>query len=256
VILVLAFTGVKIGYNRLEEAMLESAPSPEITATRLEEKKTPIMHQADDYRIIINRNIFGAALDRKTETAVTVPVEELQPTKLKLSLMGTVSGDEENSRAIIEDETNRKQDIYEVGDTIQGALIKAIERRRVVLQVSGNDEVLNIKEREGGPPESRFTAASRTAPRRALQERLTVRRPSVRPLANRPRPVVRTPVPAGGPEDEFQDEQFDEEFNEEFGDEEDDEFDDTAMEDEEFFDEPVMDEEPPVEPPLPDEEPY
>jgi len=192
-ICVLAYAGVKVWYNRLENYLLSSVPEVKVTQTGPAEKKVEILRKSHDYTIIIDRNIFGAALDDSNASAV--PVEELQQTKLKLALMGTVSGDQKDSRAIISDETSRKQDIYKVGDTIQDAVIKAIERRRVVLNVNGRDEVLNIKDREGGGPSGTRISSSppSSAGRKTLKERMSLRRPLVRPEPrSRPRPVVQS----------------------------------------------------------------
>ncbi len=183
-IFVLAYTGVKVSYNRLEDYLLSSVPEVKVARTGSEAKKVEILRKPHDYGIILERNIFGAALEEADVVEEAAPVEELQPTKLKLALMGTVSGDQKGSRAIISDETTRKQDIYAIGDTIQGALIKSIGRRRVVLNVNGRDEVLDIKEREGGgisdtrPSYSPVTSATE---RKTLRDRMSLRRPLVRP---------------------------------------------------------------------------
>jgi type II secretion system protein C len=152
-ILLLVFAGVKIWYGRLEEGLRVPTVPPEprvadSTATTPGE----IMPTARDYTIIVDRNIFQAVIE-ETEPEVTQPApQELEQTKLKLSLMGTVSGTERDSRAIITDDTKRQQDIYHIGDSIQGALIKDIERGRVILEVKGVDEVLTLADRKGGGP--------------------------------------------------------------------------------------------------------
>jgi len=151
-ILVLVYTGVKIWYGRLEER-LRVAPVPQETAIVPEsEQKTELLRKQDDYTIIVDRNIFQALITVVEKPPEQVQPEELVPTKLKLSLMGTVAGYERDARAIISDDVKRQQDIYQVGDTIQGAMIKAIERGSVILQVNGVDEILSLRDREGGGP--------------------------------------------------------------------------------------------------------
>ncbi len=196
-IFVVAFAGVKVGYNRLENHLLSSVPEVKVAQTGPAANKVEILRKPLDYKIILDRNIFGAALEKTDITENTKPVEDLQPTKLKLALMGTVSGDQNGSRAIISDETSKKQDIYGVGDTIQGAKIKAIERRRVVLNVNGRDEVLNIKEREGGGTRNTRLSSSPTSSeeRKTLRDRLSLRRPLVRPET---KTRQRTPVRSSG----------------------------------------------------------
>lgn len=79
-------------------------------------------------------------------------LDALEETRMQLVLLGTVSGSREDARAIIRDEAAKKEDIYQVGSDVQGALIARIERGRVVLQVNGREEILNLKDPEGGRP--------------------------------------------------------------------------------------------------------
>ena len=151
-IFILVFAGVKIWYNRLEESLL-AIPAPAVASVeRQPEVKTEILRKSYDYKIIIDRNIFQAVINEGEKEKEVIVEEVLAPTKLQLSLMGTVSGSDRNARAIISDETKKLQDLYQIGDVIQGALIKSIERGKVILQVNGRDEVLNLQERKGGGP--------------------------------------------------------------------------------------------------------
>jgi type II secretory pathway component PulC len=149
-IFVLVFAGVKIWYGRLEDRLRVPVAAKESTVTEPEVERTEIARKPDDYTIIVDRNIFQAAITKVEK--VEAPPLELTATKLKLSLMGTISGVERDSRAIISDDQKKQQDIYQIGDSIQGALIKTIERGRVVLNVNGADEELLLKDREGGGP--------------------------------------------------------------------------------------------------------
>lgn len=154
VLSLLAYGGVSWWYSRLEKTMLEEQEIvPKVTASAEKVEKTEIKRQPNDYSIIVSRNIFQAEIIKKEEKPPEVVVQKpVEPTKLKLSLMGTISGSERNARAIISDDAKRKQDIYQVGDSIQGAIIKAIDRGKVVLNVNGGDEVLTLADREGGGP--------------------------------------------------------------------------------------------------------
>lgn len=152
-IFILLYAGVRIWYGRLEEKLLILPEIGGAVAEQTEaEEKTEILRKPDDYTIIVDRNIFQARTAEAVEEIVTEEPEELEPTKLKVSLMGTVSGSEPDARAIIADDLKKQQDIYQVGDTIQGALIKDIDRGRVILHVNGADEVLTLADREGGGP--------------------------------------------------------------------------------------------------------
>jgi len=119
-----------------------AAAQPRITAT---------------YDMIVARNIFGA-----TEKAEPAPVEEkvveeevidsLEETTLQLSLLGTIAGDAASARAIILDQKSRTQDIYRVGDSVQGAEIRQILRGKIVLRQGEKDEILTMAEATPGPP--------------------------------------------------------------------------------------------------------
>lgn len=151
-IFVLVFAGVKIWYGRLEDRLRVPAAVTEATVAEPEVERTEIERKPDDFTIIVDRNIFQAVITKEAKEEPPPAAEELAATKLKLSLMGTISGTERDSRAIIADDLKKLQDIYQVGDSIQGALIKTIERGRVILQVNGADEELLLKDRQGGGP--------------------------------------------------------------------------------------------------------
>ncbi len=119
-----------------------------------------IDQDGNDYKIIVMRNIFAAGLDGKP--VVGEPEEEIEETGLNLILQGTITGSKQDSGAIIVDEKNRRQDLYSIGDEIQGALITAIERGEVVLEVDGKKEVLLIKERTVSPVRTSSKPALRT----------------------------------------------------------------------------------------------
>jgi len=106
--------------------------------------------KGDAYQIIVQRNIFGAVLDQKTVVEEEPKKEEpeAEKTTLKLTLLGTISGDERDARAIIVDEKSKRQDIYQIGDAVQDALITEIKRGKVILDVDGKRQFLVIKDRK------------------------------------------------------------------------------------------------------------
>ena len=110
----------------------------------------------DFYQAIVDRNIFvteEAAPGKSSGEAL----EELEPTSLKIALLGTVVGGQRDGFAVIEEITKRKQGLYRVGDSVEGATVKRILRGRVILRVNDKDEVLTMKEEE--------TATRRDEPR-------------------------------------------------------------------------------------------
>lgn len=151
VLFLLVYAGVSFWYDRVEKTLFTLpvvAEKPVAVAAPV--AKTEIPRPPNDYSIIVERNIFQVAVTEKKQEPVVVEKKPIEPTKLKLSLMGTISGNDQDARAIISDDVKRKQDIYQVGDSIQGGIIKSIERGKVVLNVNNRDEILSLIDREGG----------------------------------------------------------------------------------------------------------
>ncbi len=203
ILFALVYAGVSIWYDRLEETLRQAPVLAEKESDQAPAEKTEIVRRPDDYTVIVKRNIFQAAIT-KTEPKETTPEvveKELAPTKLKLSLMGTISGTERDARAIISDDVKRQQDIYQVGDSIQGAMIKEIERGKVVLNVNNSDEILTLKEREGGgpayqPSPSDFYKEPEVPQAEEVEEvEGAVQTPGGRQPRVRPRPI-RRPLPS------------------------------------------------------------
>jgi hypothetical protein len=181
VIFFVLYAGVRWGYDRLEKELrngscctgtplknelsvadkqpqtkTQAKTIPKQTNVSLNKKKpSPRL----DTQIIIRRNIFQVVF----EPTVAPPVKEVKkamagavavavPTKLNLTLAGTVIGSEETSRAIIIDNSKREQKLYQQGDAVQGAIIESIERGQVTLDVNGVMETLLMKKRKGGGP--------------------------------------------------------------------------------------------------------
>lgn len=140
------------------------------------------------YQVIVERNIFGAVLDQEAINKEEEKALEPEPEKttLRLTLLGTVSGNERDARAIIVDEKEKKQDIYQIGDAIQGALITEIKRGKVILDLNGKRQFLVIKERKNGS---------------AVQDYVQDNRDNLEPPSIPPRvvPAVERPVPTVKP---------------------------------------------------------
>lgn len=97
-----------------------------------------------NYKPIIDRNLFKTKKEA-LEKVVKVDVDNLKPTELRLKLLGTVSGDQSKTYAVIEDEKERRQNLYKQGDSVQDATVKMILREKVVLNVNDRDEILEIE---------------------------------------------------------------------------------------------------------------
>ena len=157
---ILVYAGVHFWYGRLEKRLLSSSSPGEkqlaakpATGKKQVKKPPPAERKGGDYTSIVTRNIFEAVLVQEAgvkKEPVAEVKEEPKETHLNLVLQGTVSGNERDARAIIIDEKEKKQDLYQVGDAVQGALITSIERGKVILEFNGRKQFLLIKDRKGG----------------------------------------------------------------------------------------------------------
>ncbi len=138
-------------------------------------------HPFQHYDAILKRNLFKTKKVEKQKSD-KINLDQLKKTELNLKLWGTVSGSGERAYAVIEDLKKRKQNLYRKGDTIQEATVSAILREKVILNVNGKDEVLQMEDIKSGSGKhisasrtratsSRSTRAQRISLRRSLIER-------------------------------------------------------------------------------------
>ena len=110
-----------------------------------------------DYAVVSARNLFNA----NPPTGALVPEvktveEEVQPTRLRLRLIGIATGEAQQQQyAIIEDlQRNGAQDLYQVGDVVQRAAIVDIRAECVLLDTRRQREKLcfDYDSRANGAP--------------------------------------------------------------------------------------------------------
>lgn len=165
-----------------------------------------------DYRIILTRNLFGTSSDdSKPETALTPQTAAKNSEELGIVLMGTISGSDNHNRAIILTKQTRDQELFSIGEVIEGALIKDIQRGKLVLTINGKDEVLDMTEAAnmrpaykpppkspGGKAPRRIVPGGGTNPRNIntapAPRRRVVRQPRATQNSARPTQQRRLPV--------------------------------------------------------------
>ncbi|RLB12576.1 MAG: hypothetical protein DRG39_01530 [Deltaproteobacteria bacterium] len=98
----------------------------------------------NEYKSIVQKNIFGIK-KQDLSSGKIIANKVIKPTSLKLLLIGTAVAGPENSVAIIRDLVKRQDKCYRVGDIIQGAVIREIQRGKVILGVNGKEEALFMK---------------------------------------------------------------------------------------------------------------
>jgi general secretion pathway protein C len=128
------------------------------------------VHPISYYNTIIERNLFNTK--KKTNKIEPVNIETLKQTDLKLKLWGTVTGDSGKTYAVIEEQKGKKQNLYKVGDTIQNATLKIILREKVVLNVNGKDEILELEKKAGNYK----SIISSKKSKRSFSQNITIKR--------------------------------------------------------------------------------
>lgn len=158
----LATGGVEIFYHTLNQALtVEKQPATaeatglgpmmNRTAASASTQTSKSTGNRKDYTIIAKRSLFGKIKADKKEKVAPASAPVLETTSLDLVLLGTISGDANEQRAIIKNKRKKNQDIYYQGDAIGPALIKEILRGKVILTVKGKDEILLMKEPKSPP---------------------------------------------------------------------------------------------------------
>lgn len=171
---IILFISVDIFY-KIVSAQLNDVGIQEIVKARSSPAKGYRKPPLSSYRAITERNIFGS-LESATREIRPSEYENLEPTTLKLALVGIVEGSDKDAAAFIEETDKRRQELYRVGDIVKNATLKAILNGKVVLSVDGKDEILTMKEPSSS--QSSSTAGNRSNISRAVtpQRRSTVTR--------------------------------------------------------------------------------
>jgi type II secretory pathway component PulC len=138
-------------YTAVEKYLLAPAEETRIVSQVPERKQVAAAATQrtaeEDVRRILTRNLFGPPPSAgKGETAGSKAATDLKPTTLSLVLMGTIISEGEESRAIILEKNKKNQDIYRQGEVVQGAVLKEILRKKVVLTYNNKDEILDMSE--------------------------------------------------------------------------------------------------------------
>ncbi len=118
----------------------------------------PSLQPKTHYALIGRRNLFAF---QELPEGSRPAVEQKKPiTPLNARLKGTIISPQGLSLAMIEDGTQRKEDLYLVGDTIQDAKIVKILSNQVVLQRGDREETLTLFSEGTGKGGSKPSAGS------------------------------------------------------------------------------------------------
>ncbi|MFB0520878.1 MAG: type II secretion system protein GspC [Desulfatiglandales bacterium] len=151
------FLGVDLFYTIIR-AKLRDVDTQENVMHHLPDIKAYRKPPLDYYGAITKRNIFGSEQGVPQEI-VEEEIEDLQPTSLKVALWGTVVGDRQSAFAVIEETDKKKQGLYRVNDSVQGATVRKILRGKVILRVGDRDEILTMEEAAASRAEKKYPEA-------------------------------------------------------------------------------------------------
>jgi len=140
------FMGVELFYGVVLSSITDVQPKNELVYSKSRDnvlEKSP----QESYHVITRRNLFGSA-DQASGSAKGKQEEfqDVEPTTLRITLLGTVSGDPNAGYAVIEEADGKKQGLFRVGDSIQEAVVERIRRGEVILNIGGKYEKLTMDE--------------------------------------------------------------------------------------------------------------
>ncbi len=139
-----------------------------------------------EYRHIKERNLFHIKANQPAEIVEKkVDVADLKKTELKLKLWGTVTGATAETYAVIEDTKVRKQTLYRINDTVQNAIVKEIHREKVILEVEGEYEILEMEKIiSASAPARRRTGSATQVNKNPVQSNVTLKREKIESAVN------------------------------------------------------------------------
>ncbi len=170
--------------NAVIGSTLASPAEPAASTAEMQLAAAPTWN---DREIILKRNLFNASLLAPVGPAAIE--EDLEATKLPLTLLGTVAALEpENAWASIEDRDSKLTRTVRVGDELRpGAKVLRIERRRIVIEENGSPRELLLEE------DPAVLAVAKPGGRAALP------RPRRAPAPREPRQPADVPQPDTAP---------------------------------------------------------
>jgi len=173
--------------------ILNKDNNPRYASSESESSKAEINLDKDllsdaNHRIILERNIFSSAeidtvkKDLQKDKPVVQPLKSAVAKQFEFKLLGTVAGDDHIACAIIEDLSNKTQDLYRVGDVVKGASIEKIEQNKVVLLTDGRHEVLSLFFAKHSPAPTRITTEPSVTEEAGVTEAVKIISPTDRQI--------------------------------------------------------------------------
>jgi len=147
-VIVIASTATVLGAYDLHRALRTDTASPiedKAGESRSRGPDVPALKPKEHYEVIVRRNLFTIAEGTGGKSAGGGPVKEAKAeTALNVRLKGTIVSPHGFALAMIEDSSQRKEELYIVGDKVQDAEILRILSNEVVLRRAGREETLTL----------------------------------------------------------------------------------------------------------------
>ncbi|MFC1505104.1 type II secretion system protein GspC [Thermodesulfobacteriota bacterium] len=174
----LVFLGVKIFFKTTTAKLAYTPPVADRPAENGPGAVTQTQQPLAQYNAIADRDLFKTGPE-VVDTSQEVNIEELKQTELNLKLWGTVARQSGKTYAVIEDTKKREQNLYQVGDTVQDAMVKMVLREKVVLSVNGKDEVLEMEKLESTSAAAAPGAPSDRPPAQTRARKIALKRDQI-----------------------------------------------------------------------------
>lgn len=152
IILITAFVGIGTGtfYKVVTHTMaIQNVQPSKTTARKSVRTDTTKKQSLESYNQVARRNLFKVDSADTKVGPIEPNLDDMEKTELQLTLWGTISGGDTLAWAIIEEKKSRQQALYKVGDSIQNATLTHVLRNKVVLNVNGKDQILEVAD-DGG----------------------------------------------------------------------------------------------------------
>jgi general secretion pathway protein C len=133
--------GIVTRRHEIRTRAVVEAPNPGKASASKRVEPTPPEHAAGG-----SRSLFGTP----PVSMLTSESGDEPATQLQLKLLGTIPGEKSIALADIQDIQSKAENLYHIGDTVQGAQVVEIARGRVILLVNGKREVLEMTVSSGG----------------------------------------------------------------------------------------------------------
>ena len=140
------YFGIKIFYEIMTEDINNINLASVTSKGKISYKENNNHKSLSYYSPIIKRDLLKTKKKSNKVLKNKINLEALKHTDLKLRLWGTVTAnDKQTAYAVIKEQKAKNQCLYKVGDKIQNATVKMILREKVVLNVNGRDEILEME---------------------------------------------------------------------------------------------------------------